>query len=171
VLLKVLSASSVLMLLGLSFGAARVIPANSSAHVALMVGTMVSVLPLAIAIGSLLFVVTDYEVDARELRVQRLLWQTRISLTDLQRVSPEPDLLKGSIRVVGNGGMFSFSGLFYRRGLGRYRAFITDWKKSVVLSTGTRIIVISPADPAAFIHTIRLLYPAIKKSAESITRS
>ena len=155
-LLKGLSALSLLILIGVSFGASRVVPAQAAAHVT---GLLVAVLPLLIAAGSLLFVVTSYELDASELHVQRLFWQTRIPLDQLQSASAMPDLLKGTKRVVGNGGMLSFSGQFYRRDLGRYQVFITDWKMAVVLRTANKTIAISPADKAGFMHTLHLLYP------------
>lgn len=158
-LLRLTSALSLLLLLALSYAASRVIPAVAAAH---LVGAVVAVLPLMIGMAALLFVVNGYEIDARELRVQRLLWQTRVPLTGLQRVTLQPELLKGSIRVVGNGGMLSFSGSYYRRDLGRYRAFITDWRKSVLLVTSGGAIAISPADPAPLLHTLQLLYPAVK---------
>jgi hypothetical protein len=156
-LLKLSSALSTLLLFAVSYASSRVIPSQPVAH---LVSTLVAVLPMLILTGSLLFVVNGYELDARELRVQRLLWQTRIPLAHLQDVSPQPTLHKGSLRIFGNGGMFSFTGWFYRRDVGRYRALITDWKQAVVLHTDTLRLVISPADPAAFVRTVHHLYPA-----------
>ncbi len=41
--------------------------------------------------------------------------------------------MRGSLRLFGNGGMFSITGLYRNRALGNYRAFVTDLKKTVVL--------------------------------------
>jgi hypothetical protein len=160
--LKSLSALSALILVGVSYAASRVIPPQPVAH---LVGTAVSVLPMLILVGSLLFVVSGYELTARELYVQRLLWRTRIPLLDtLQGAALQPDLPRGSLRVVGNGGMFSFTGWFYRRDLGRYRAFVTDWNQALLLRTTGACVVISPADPQAVLRTIRQLYPVTAAS-------
>jgi len=56
--------------------------------------------------------------------------------------------------MLGNGGLFSFSGLFYSRRLGRYRLFATDPKRLVVMIMPRRTVVISPADPEAFLRAI-----------------
>jgi hypothetical protein len=158
-LLKVTSAVSTLLLAGVSYGAWRAAPAAGLAHT---VGTAVAVVPSAVAFGALLFVVTGYEVDAQRLRVGRLLWATTFSLAGLSRVWKDPDVIKGSLRVVGNGGLLSFSGLFWSRRLGRYRLYATDLKRSVVLVTPERILVVSPEDPDEFLRHIQMLFPGVQ---------
>jgi hypothetical protein len=96
------------------------------------------------------FVVRGYVVTEKELIIQRLGWQTRFSLDDFQTLEIDPGVMKGSIRLCGNGGLFSFTGLYRNKKLGNYRAFVNDWKKTVVLHFGKRTIVVSPDDPASF---------------------
>jgi Bacterial PH domain len=141
--------ASCVILLGVAFAAAQVIPRMGAAH---WIGMLVAAVPAVIAFGSLLFIVSDYELDQRQLRVKRLLWWTRVDLTGLTRVFREPAGFKGSLRVMGNGGMFSFTGIFWSRALGRYRLFATDPARFVVLVTPGRTIVVSPEEPEAFIH-------------------
>jgi hypothetical protein len=62
--------------------------------------------------------------------------------------------MKGSWRTWGNGGMFAISGHFAGSGLGRYRAFVTDSSRTVVLETSRGIVVVSPDDPGRFVDGI-----------------
>ena len=57
----------------------------------------------------------------------------------------------GGIRLVGSGGAFGWYGLFWRKGTGTYRAYVTDRTKLVVCNGPDGLVVLSPADPAAFL--------------------
>ena len=153
-LLKAVSAGSCIVLLVVAWLAARATPRAGVAH---WVGTAVAWIPVAVLLGALLFVVTDYELDDRRLAVRRLLWWTQVDLTGLTRVFREPAGFKGSWRVFGNGGMFSFTGIFYSKALGRYRLFATDPNRFVVMVLSGQTVVVSPADPEAFIHAVQRL--------------
>lgn len=116
----------------------------------LMAGLM-----LVIVVAAALYVVRDYQISDSTLRVRRLLWHTTIDLSKLQRATLDPQATKGSIRVFGNGGLYSFTGYYRNREIGTYRAFITDWNKSVILHLGDRAVVLSPADPTTFLQELR----------------
>jgi hypothetical protein len=107
-------------------------------------------IPLTILIGTIFFTIRGYQITPHFLYINRFLWQTRISLEALKSVEINPQATKGSLRLFGNGGLYSISGLFRNRTLGKYRAFITDPKKSVVLKFPIRTIVISPDSPELF---------------------
>jgi hypothetical protein len=113
------------------------------------------VLPLAVLVLALPFVVRSYTLNDRELIVHRLGHRTVIPLSALTAVDGRPDALRGSLRVFGNGGLFSITGWFWNRELGRYRAFVTDPDRAVVLSFADRRVVVSPHDPQAFIVQLR----------------
>ena len=61
----------------------------------------------------------------------------------------------GSIRLVGNGGLFSYTGRYRNRALGPYQAWVNDMNRTVVLRFAERTLVVSPADPEAFAQEIR----------------
>src|SRR5216683_3190977 len=82
-LLKAVSAGSCVVLLVVAWLAAHATPRAGVAH---WVGSAVAWIPVAVLLGALLFVVTDYELDDRRLAVRRLLWWTRVDLTGLTRV-------------------------------------------------------------------------------------
>jgi hypothetical protein len=113
-----------------------------------------AILPMLILVIALFFMVRGYIVTADEIIVQRLLWSTRFERTKLQSASIEPDALRGSIRLFGNGGLFSFTGVFRSPKLGRYRAYVTDPARTVILRFADRIAVVSPADPDAFVRDV-----------------
>ena len=115
--------------------------------------------PLVLAIA-LLFVVRSYEVDGGELRVQRLLWTTTVPLDGIERAWHDPKAMSRSLRLFGNGGLFSITGWFRNRALGRYRAFVTNPHAAVVLRTRSRVLVLSPDDPRRFLEDVRRRFPA-----------
>lgn len=60
----------------------------------------------------------------------------------------------GGLRLTGSGGVFGWYGLFWRRGTGRYRAYVTDRSRLVSCTGPDGIVVISPADPAPFLAAV-----------------
>lgn len=116
--------------------------------------TAAAVLPMLVVVVSALFTIRGYAVSADEILVQRLLWSTRFERARLQSASVDPEALHRSIRLFGNGGLFSFSGWFLGPKLGRYRAFVTDPARTVVLRFADRVVVMSPSDPGAFVRDV-----------------
>ncbi|MFD2754127.1 PH domain-containing protein [Comamonas terrae] len=115
-------------------------------------------LPLVVLAVCALFTVRGYVVTADALLVRRLLWTTRLpwaGAAALQSVHAEPDAMRGSMRLWGNGGLYAFTGLFRSKKLGRYRAFVMDRHRTVVLRLAGRTIVVSPASPQDFVRDVR----------------
>lgn len=110
---------------------------------------------VASLLGSLLFTVRGYALESGRLYIQRLLWRTEIPLEGLREVVADANALRGSIRTFGNGGLFSISGYFYSKGLGSFRAWVTDMRRTVVLRFEGRTLVVSPADPERFAADVR----------------
>ena len=106
---------------------------------------------LAILLAAMPFVVRGYTIEPDALAIRRLLWTTRVPLAGLQSATFTPDAMRRSLRLLGNGGMFSITGWYRNRALGTYRAFVTDLKNTVVLRFATqKTIVVSPENPEAF---------------------
>ena len=99
---------------------------------------------------------SGYSFESHDLVVHRRAWSSeRISLSGLTGVRMGPDLMRGSIRTFGNGGIFGFTGWFYNSKLGRYRVWVTDPKRVVVLEFGERRIAVSPGRPNLFVDDVR----------------
>lgn len=101
-----------------------------------------------------LFAVRGYRIEGRFLSVQRLFWDTRVSLDGLRSVVADPGALKRSVRLCGNGGLFAFTGWFRNRRLGTFRVFATDPARAVVLTFPRRTIVVTPHDPETFVRAL-----------------
>ncbi len=115
---------------------------------------LVMLAPPAILLGAALFMIRGYTVAPGSLFVHRLFWATRLPLVDLKSATYEPDAMRCSLRTFGNGGLFAFSGWYRSRRLGAYRAFVTDFKRTVVLRYPTSTVVVSPAAPEQFILNV-----------------
>jgi hypothetical protein len=104
--------------------------------------------------GALLFSIHRYTIGPNELAIRRLLWSTRVPLSGLQSAEVMPQVMRGSLRLFGNGGLFSITGWYRNRALGNYRAFVTDLNLTVVLRFTGRTVVISPENPDQFVSEI-----------------
>lgn len=112
------------------------------------------VMPLGfMAIGPI-FMVRGYSLEPDRLRIRRLGWSSTVDLRDLRDFSIDPDAMKGSWRICGNGGLFCYSGYFRSRKLGNFRPFVTDPKRAVVLCTARKPLVVSPEDPERFVAAL-----------------
>lgn len=111
-------------------------------------------LPLLILFGAALCAIRGYSVGIDAILVHRLLWSTPLPRAGLESATFEPEAMRGSLRTFGNGGAFSFSGLYYSRRLGSYRAFVTDQHRTVVLRYATRRVVLSPDSSGDFVSEL-----------------
>lgn len=112
-------------------------------------------LPLLLIAGTAACTVRGYVLTEHAILVRRLGWTTRLPLAGIESITGDAQAMSGSIRLAGNGGLFSFSGEFWNRKLRRYRALATDPSRAVVLRYPRRTIVITPHDPQQFIVRAR----------------
>jgi hypothetical protein len=121
-----------------------------------------SALSLLVVLATLPFRVRGYVLTDGALLVKRGGWMTQLPLAGLQSVSGDVEAMRGSVRIFGNGGLFSITGEFWNRRLGRYRALATDPSRAVILRYPRRVIVITPHDPQHFIMRARTLLNAVR---------
>ena len=113
------------------------------------------VLPIAIWVVSLLTMVRGYSLDDERFSIHRLaMWET-YSLRDLASVDGDAEATRGSICLLANCGLFSFSGRYWSRHLGLYRASLCDPARAVIIRMGGSTLVIAPHDPQQFIVRAR----------------
>lgn len=110
----------------------------------------VALVPISLLVGSIPFAVLGYRLDGDRLLVVRPFWVTEISLYGLRSAEYIPGAMKGSLRTFGNGGMFSITGWYYSKALGKYRTWVTDMNLTVVLRYDDRTLMVSPEDPTRF---------------------
>lgn len=147
--LKLLSTLACALLLGISIVLQLQAPANPP--LMYRIGIWI---PIFFLCATALFAIRGYRVEGNDLLIVRPGWHSRISLQNLQSAQLTPDAMSGSIRLFGNGGLFGFIGLYRNKTLGRYRAFVTDTSRTVVIRLADRTIVISPKDPDYFLRTL-----------------
>jgi cytochrome bd-type quinol oxidase subunit 1 len=112
---------------------------------------------IAIPLIAALCMVRGYVVTESEIHIRRTAWTIRIPLKTLKTVEGNAEALKGAIRLVGNYGLFSYTGFYWSKRLGFYRVYATDPDRAIVLRYQKRIVVITPHDPQAFIMRVRTL--------------
>jgi Bacterial PH domain len=104
-----------------------------------------------IVLGSLPFMIRSYEITDNAILIRRLLWTTRLDCAGLKSAVVIPQAMRKSLRTCGNGGVFSFTGWYWNKTLGFYRAFVTDLNRTVVLRFEKRTVVVSPDEPEEFV--------------------
>jgi len=148
--LKFASRIAVILLLGIAVVGFFILPARMPLDRVLVIA-----LPACVLAGGLLFMVSGYTLTASALEIERPLWSTTYLLSDLVSVAGDAEALKGALRLFGNGGLFSFTGIFWKRKLGLFHAYGTDPGRAVILKFRRRTIVITPDDPQRFIVRVR----------------
>lgn len=156
--LRWISIGATVLLLGLTIFLVRVLgsgeePAPGPPGLA----AAAAAIPALILIGAAAFVIRAYSLPPGFLCVHRLGWRTRLPLRGLESAEVVPRAMTRSLRLFGNGGLFSFSGLFWNRSLGRFRAFVTDLDSTVVLQWPDRTVVVSPNHPERFVNAVRAI--------------
>jgi Bacterial PH domain len=147
------TAVSVAVVLAVALAALAIAPRQLPLWRAAMVGV-----PLALLAAALPFMVRGYILTEDAIEVRRLGWSTVLPLAGLSAVTGEPQALRGSLRLFGNGGLFGISGWFWNRRLGRFRAYATDPDRVVLLAyRDGRKVVVTPGDVQHFIVRVRTL--------------
>jgi hypothetical protein len=110
-------------------------------------------LPL-IVLGCLPFMIRGYVITNEAILIRRLFWTTRLGRAGLKSAESVPKAMNKSLRTCGNGGAFSFTGWYWSKPLGFYRAFVTDLNRTVVLRFRDRTVVVSPDHPEEFVNDL-----------------
>lgn len=151
--LRLVTTASVVLLLSLVLAGLLLGPRQLLLWRMAMIGA-----PLVMLLGALPFMVRGYVLTETRIEVRRLGWNTVLPLAGLAAVNGEPQGLRGSVRLFGNGGLFAISGWFWNRRIGRFRAYATDPERAVLLRyrAGQKVIV-TPHDVQHFIIRVRNL--------------
>lgn len=152
--LKVVSAGITLLITGAFW---LTIPI-SSIDESLQFKAFIIVLPILLLGASAIFIIRGYEIKDDQLEIVRIIGRKTYPISTFERAEPDPEATNLSIRMMGNGGLYSFSGYFRNQKIGRYRAFVTNKANCVVLYRKNGIpIVVSPESPHEFAEAIKQL--------------
>lgn len=140
---RLTSAALVVAIVGL----ALTIPVAEAGAVGTTLGIGLPLLALGVGYG---MSPRAYRVQPGRLQILRRWFGAKTFRID--SVAPTSALFGlGGIRLAGSGGAFGWYGLFWRKGTGRYRAYVTDRTQLVVCDGPDGMVVLSPADPRAFL--------------------
>jgi hypothetical protein len=92
---------------------------------------------------------TGYRLEADGIVIERRVGSKRIS----GRVERHVGKATLGLRL-GSGGLYGYRGRFRIAGTGWARAFVTDVKRTSLITVGGRSIVLSPLDPAALVQEV-----------------
>ncbi|BET65292.1 hypothetical protein ASA1KI_02100 [Opitutales bacterium ASA1] len=99
--------------------------------------------------------IENYRVADGRLVVKRAWHSPDFALEGLAEIRVASDALRGALRTFGNGGLGAISGWFWSRSLGRFRAYVTDAARTVVMRWPDRTVVVSPERPHEFVAEVR----------------
>ncbi|KAF0126653.1 MAG: hypothetical protein FD189_890 [Elusimicrobia bacterium] len=101
-----------------------------------------------------------YIVEPGLVTVDRPLMPVRIPLRPGTVVEAAgPGLLDGSLRTMGNGGLFGYYGRFWKKGVGSYLLYATRSDRLVLVEDGKKYFL-TPDEPEFFIEEVRRCLPA-----------
>ncbi len=107
-----------------------------------------------IVLATAVFGIRGYRVTAEAIEVRHYGWSQRWALRDMVDATMRPGIVAGSMRTFGIGGFFGYIGRFRNGLLGNYHAYLTDSSRAVVLRFLNDTLVVSPADPLAFVSQV-----------------
>jgi hypothetical protein len=113
-------------------------------------------LPAVLVPFCALFMIRGYAISDESVIIQRVFWSNRIPCSEVVNAYVDANAMKGAMRICGNGGFFTFAGFYRSQALGSFRAFVTDLRCPVVLTTNKKTYVLSPSDPEAFVKDLAL---------------
>lgn len=119
-----------------------------------MPGFISTILLWSIVLGCAAFGVYGYSIQDGKLKILRLGWSKDIDFSEIKKVEDKPNAMLGSFRRFGIGGLFGYIGYFSNSILGRYKAYATHTKKTVLLHVNDEQIVLSPDNPKEFISVL-----------------
>lgn len=119
-------------------------------------GWIITIFLNAVWMMTALFTVKGYRLQDQTLYIQRLLWETKLELQDMDKAYVDPQAFHRGFKTFGNGGLFSFSGYYRSKKLGNFRCWVTDQKRAVVLEIKGKKLVISPDSPDGFLAALGL---------------
>ena len=118
---------------------------------------------LTVVIGILIPVISwfcrirEYRLEDGQLIIEQGGWSNRLPLAELRGFRADPEAMRGTMQVCGNGGEYAVYAFYWNKALGSFRAYASDLSRAVVLRFSHRTIVISPDAPEDFLRALEQL--------------
>lgn len=127
----------------------------------IMAGTVQAVLLATLAFSYLLSPV-GYSLDEKSLTIVRPMKPIVIPLTEITKAETVvPALLHGSIRLLGNHGLWGCYGKYSNAALGRYYLYVRSGNDQLLIEAANKY-VIAPERPQQFLQSLQRAMAAAK---------
>ena len=112
----------------------------------------IAALPVAYAIAYMLRAIRGFALSRDAVFVRRFLWTTVEPLSGLRSATIDTEALAGIERLRTRPGGFGIGGWYWSAQFGRFRGYLTNVNRPVVLTLERGVIILSPDDPDAFVR-------------------
>jgi hypothetical protein len=118
-----------------------------------------------VAVGAWAFAPRGFAIGDGRLRFLRNGWPSlEIPLEEIRTIALlEPDALRGSLKLLGMGGLFGYYGFFRGPALGSFRLHATRSRGLVLVRTETRTHVLTPEPPDDFAEALLEAAPRARR--------
>jgi hypothetical protein len=132
----------------------------------------VTVFSSAVAVGAWALAPRGFAIGDGRLRFLRNGWPSQeIPLGEIRTIAVlDPDALRGSLKLLGMGGLFGYYGWFRSPSLGSFRLHATRSRGLVLVRTETRTHVLTPEPPEDFAEALLEAAPRARRERLRTTR-
>ncbi len=136
------------------------------------IAAAVSVFSAAVAVGAWALAPRGFAIGEGRLRILRNGWpSTDIRLDAIRSVALlDPDALRGSLKLLGMGGLFGYYGVFRSPVLGSYRLHATRGGGLVLVRAEGRTLVLTPEPPDGFAEALLAAAPKARRERVRMAR-
>ena len=145
-----------IVVIALSFGPVSLLFATGkmpSESLSFMLGIDVSIIVI-LALAWMASRIQSITLQGQTLLIKLTFWTTRFDLDGLRSAGADADAFKFGLRTFGNGGLGAFHGYFWSKRMGKFRGYVTDASRAVVLRWENKCVVVSPKDTEYFIDEV-----------------
>lgn len=130
------------------------------AHMAVWPSFGLAAIPVVFALIFLLRAVRGFVVTRDAVFVRRLMWSSCEPLAGLAEARVDESAMDGVKPLRTFAGGFGTGGWFWSARFGRFRGYLTNVRRVVVLKFDRGTVLLSPDDPDAFVRHIESFRPA-----------
>lgn len=124
------------------------------------------VLIIALYIYMYMLQTLSISVDGYAITINRKMKPVTIPFSEITSVRKVDDM-RFAIRTFGNGGVFGYTGYFYKKGIGSMLWYCTQRANYILIETKGKKIVITPDDPEGFLKDIAAVNPSVVPESEA----
>jgi hypothetical protein len=116
----------------------------------------IGILLLIVYVGCYLYMPLHYSINKSTLSIARKINTTHYNIADINTIQATSKKEMGFVlRVMGNGGIFGYTGYFNCKSIGRMLWYVTNTQELILIKfINGKSICLSPSDAAGFVEAI-----------------